>query len=295
MKRGTFGFDVSNDGALMDSPSNVDALRRLWLDRTMVDGNDLGPGDPGDFDHGAWHVACHLVAGGGVRRTVDGRFLWLEVSHLPAGDRYYASVTVKSGPTAKVHPIESAEAGALLAGSTLLGFVEGNSVGRISARGVTDRQDRFNGWQRQDFDQPVVGGEDGGKVWEHWCTVRDIRAQDALAASVLRAYIALVAALGDLFAAAVARGRRDYAHPKQLCALVKAGFTARASATWDATPAAIPDAAERLFLEARPQDALTAVSSLAWDRAPRYYMFSRRIDRWSPSASVERDLRAAGL
>lgn len=295
MKRGTFQFDVSIDGALMDAPSNVDTLRRLWLDRTMVDGNDLGPGNPGDFDRGAWHVACHVVAGGGVRRAVDGRLLWLEISHRPVDDRYYASVTVKAGARAEMHPIETAEGAALLAGSVLLGFVEGNSVGRVSARGVADRQDRFNGWRRQDFDQPVASGQDGGKVWEHWCTVRDIRVQDAIAASVLRAYVTLVAALGDLFAPTVARGRRDYAHPKQLCAFVKAGFTARASATWDTTPTAIPDAAERQFLEAQPQDALTAAETLAWDRAPRYYMFTRRIARWSPAASVERDLRAAGL
>lgn len=291
MTRGTFHFEVTASGDLVDGKANVETLRKLWLDRSMIDGDDLGPGDDGDFDHGAWHVACHLIGAGGARRAADGRVLWLEVSHHSATDRYFASVTAAGSPAAG-HRIDSPEGQALLRGSTLLGFVEGNSVGRISARGVHDSATRFNKWQRQDFNQPVTSAQDGGKVWEHWCTVRDIRPSDALATSVLQAYVSLVAALGDRFLPTVARGRRDYGHPKQLCAMVRTGLTGEASATWDLTPHPIPPAAAPRFLEATPADEAAAAATLAWDQGPRYYMFARRIQSWSPAATVREDLRA---
>lgn len=288
MTRGTFKFDVTPGGDLIDSAANVECLRRMWLDRSMIDGDDLGPGDTGDFDFGAWHSACHLIGGGGVRRAADGRILFLEVSHDKAKDEYFASVTPAGGAT---EHLDSNAGKALLAGSTLLGFVEGNSVGHISARGVDDPPTRFNLWKRQDFDQPVTSDGDGGKVWEHWCTVRDIRPPHAIAASVLRAYVSLVAALGDKFVPTVARGRRDYGHPKQLCAMVKAGLTAEASATWDVKPIRIPDAAERKLLEATPADEAAAVATLDWSHTPCYYMFHRRIGRWSAADKVKQDLR----
>lgn len=294
MKRGTFAFEVGSGPDIVDCPENVAALRRLWLDRTLVAGNDLGPGDAGDFDNGAWHVACHLVAAGGVRRAVDGRPLWLELSHDPEPDEYFASVTADTGGQAGTHRVASAEGMALLRGSTLLGFVEGNSVGRISARGVQDPPDRFNGWTRQRFDRPVGSPEAGGKVWEHWCTVRDIRPPHRIGSSVIQAYAALTAALGDRFVPIVARGRRSYGHPKQLCALVRAGLTSEESATWETKPFAIPPEVETILLEARPADALAAVGRLAWENGPRYYMFPRRIASFSPAEAVRQDLRAFG-
>src|SRR5262245_48218583 len=174
MPRGTFGFDVSTTGELLDSPANTEALRRLWLDRTLVRGGNIGPGNPGDFDDGAWHSSCHLLAGGGVRRGADGSLLWLEISHDAMDDDYFASVTRRNG-TAETVKLDSPAGRALLQRSQLLGFVEGNSTGRISARGVADPGDRFNSWRRQDFDMTVDNERaDGGKVWEHWCTTRNI-------------------------------------------------------------------------------------------------------------------------
>jgi hypothetical protein len=103
--------------------------------------------------------------------------------------------------------------------------------------------------------------------------------------------VSLVTALGDRFCATVARGRRDYGHPEQLCALVYSGFVGRDSATWNATPSPIPAAVEPLFLEAEPERALTAVEQLNWDKPPRYYMFARRIKSWSTAAQVKTDLK----
>lgn len=290
--RGSFQFEVTSDGDLSKSSANVEILRSLWLDRSLVNGDNLGPGDPGDFDHGAWHIACHLLAAGGVRRAADGRLLWLEASYDAPRDEYYASVSMREGATVYTERLDSADGRRLVAGSTLLGFIEGNSVGHISARDARDTADRFNGWRRQQFDNDAVSPEDGGKVWEHWCTTRDIRPSNIIGSSVLVAYVTLVAALGDRFVAAVARGRREYGHPEQLSAMVSGGLASEASATWETDPHALPVPAELLLLEARPAEALSAVERLPWDTAPRYYMFSRRIGRWSDAASARAALNS---
>jgi hypothetical protein len=290
--RGSFQFEVTSDGNLAESSTNVEILRNLWLDCSLVSGDSLGPGDPGDFDHGAWHVACHLLAAGGVRRAADGRLLWLEISYDAPRDEYYASMSTRRDTTVHTERLDSADSRRLVVGSTLLGFVEGNSVGHISARDARDSAVRFNGWRRQQFDQDAVSSEDGGKVWEHWCTTRDIRPSNVIGSSVLRAYVMLAAALGDRFVAAVARGRREYGHPEQLSAMVTAGLVSEASATWETDPYALPPPAELLLLEARPAEALRAIEQLSWNPAPRYYMFSRRVDRWSDAASTRAALNS---
>jgi hypothetical protein len=294
MKRGTYDFEVNSRGYLINSEMNVDILRRLWLDRKMVTGDDLGPGDPGDFDYGAWHVACHVVAAAGVLKIPDGRVLWLEISHDPGKDEYFACVTGEVGGLSKTYHIDSSEGRAILQESKLLGFVEGNSLGHISARGVRDSGNLFLGYKRQEYDQPVNSPEDGGKVWEHWCTVRDIRSSHRIGTSVLRSYVTLVTVLGDLFVPTVARGRRDYGHPKQLCAMIRAGLTSEESARWDTFPFPIPIPTEHLLLESRPQDSLAAVKQLTWTDTPRYYMFQRRILSWNPAAAVKKDLQSFG-
>ena len=238
--RGSLNFQITPTGDLQNSATNVKLLRQLWADRSLVHGEDLGPGDEGDFDHGAWHSSCHLLGAGGVRRAADGRVVWLEVSHDADRDVYFASATVREPTRVRTVPLESAEGRTLLDQSDLLGFVEGNSTGRTSARRTFDAPDRFNLWRRQDFDQPLTAEVEGGKVWEHWCTLREPAPSNRVGLSVLTAYVSLAAALGDKFAASVARGRREYGHPRQLCALVHAGFVDLDSAAWDTTPSAIP-------------------------------------------------------
>ncbi len=289
--RGAFKFQIGANGAILNSATNVNLLRSLWLNRQLISGDDLGPGDPGDFDYGGWHSSCHLIGAGGVRRTTDGRLLWLEVSHNRACDEYFASATVRESTGFQTVSLDSAEGRMLIDKSELLGFVEGNSTGRTSARGVFDPTDRFNLWRRQDFDQPTSSTIEGGKAWEHWCTTRDLRSSCRIGASVLGAYVSLVAALGDLFPATVARGRRDYGHPMQLCALVHAGFVAEASATSEIEPHALPAAAELLFLEAEPAKALLAAEQIDWAGSPRYNMYARKLKSWSAAKSVKADLK----
>jgi hypothetical protein len=108
---------------------------------------------------------------------------------------------------------------------------------------------------------------------------------------VLTAYVSLAAALGDLFAAAVARGRRDYGHPTQLAALVHAGFVSEEAAVWDTTPQVIPVGCEPDLLAAEPARAVAACEAMDWADPPRYYMFKRRIDHWSAADAVRRDLK----
>jgi hypothetical protein len=289
MERGTYKFEVSDDvGDLINNATNVNRLRKLWLDRRLIKGDHLGPGDPGDFDHGAWHVACHLAAACGVRQCADGNLAWLQISHDDRADRYFASVTVLEGGKARTVPTDSAEGRILLQQTRLLGFVEGTSLGRTSARYANDPPNLFNLWRRQDFDQPTNSEEDGGRVWEQWCAQRDIRATHAIGTSVLTAFVALVAALGDLFIPTVARGRKEYGHPEQLRAMIRTGLVDRKSALWDGTPTAISSNAEKILEEADPATSLKAATSFDWSNPPRYHMFTRKIAGWNTPADVKK-------
>src|SRR5215475_13704680 len=133
MYRGKYEFDVDENGNLKNSAYNLEQLRKLWLDRNDIHGDDIGPGDPGDFDNGAWHVACHLAGGCGVKKLADDSLAWLQISHDARVDRYFASVTVLEGRNNRTVPLSSAEGIVLLRNSTLLGFVEGTSLVRVAA------------------------------------------------------------------------------------------------------------------------------------------------------------------
>jgi hypothetical protein len=287
---GTYGFDLQQNGNLVDSPGNLERLRGLFRDGKII-GEKFGPGEPGDFANGSWHILCHLAAGAGVL-TRGGSPLWVGITHKGFADEYEATVSYRVGNGIRAVRLDSAAGQDVLRVSAGLGFVEGSSCGHVLARGVKDSATAFNGWRRQDFDRRVKSREPGGTVWEHWCTTRDLRPSNKTTDSLLRAYLTSVAALGGLFVAAVARGRRSHEHPLQLCALVKAGFLSEAEATWDITPLPIPEAIQKVLYEARPADYVAAAEKLQWPEGekPCYFMFKRGIGFWSPAASVKQDL-----
>ena len=273
LSRGTSGFEVDQSGALLANAHNVNALRELWASRPQA-----LPLGPGVGSTGAWHVSCHVVAAGCARRASNGDLLWLEVSHVAATDRYDATLTRTSNGQSSTLSLDSDAARRLLQDSTLLGFVEGTSEGHISARGVRDTPTQFGGYLRQNYDQPAGSSNQGGRVWEHWCTTRDLEAHQPLSVSLLTAYLELCHAAGDLFGPTVARGRTNYGHPDQLIAMLDAGFADPASARWNTTPQPIERTVELIMHEATPSDALRAVSMLPWSSAqPQYFMYPRRI------------------
>lgn len=289
LTRGTYAFEIDSNRALVDNPANLEKVRSLFRDGDIIRGN-WGPGDDGDFDNGSWHILCHLAGGSGVLNTRSGR-AWCGITHVPTDDTYQASIVHRQSTAAVTTALASTEGAGLANGSDVLGFIEGSSGGHIAARNVNDSLSAFNGWPRQRFDQDVHSDQDGGTVWEHWCTTRDIRASSAIGTSVLKAYLTLVSGLGGRFIAAVARGRREHDHPRQLAALVKAGLLTAEEATWSVMPDPIPRAAQDLLYEARPADTLAAADMLAFQPgAQRYFMFQRRIAAWSNAEDVERDL-----
>jgi len=292
-RRGTYDFDIDSNGNLADSVANLERLRALFRDGRII-ADHWGPGDAGDFDHGAWHILCHLAAGGALLETARGP-AWLGISWDGMRDLYMAVASIQSDDRVENLTLESDEGGALLASARPLAFVEGTSQGHVTARGVQDPPDAFNGCPRQEFDRDVTDPGEGGVVWEHWCTTRDIRPQSVVGTSVLSAFLTLVSVLGGCFVAPVARGRRDHQHPRQLAALIRAGVLTREEALWDTSPLAIPPRAQRLFYEARPICSLEACRwlDLHGDGEVRYFMFARRIRSWSPTEAVARDLRAA--
>src|SRR5205085_6817666 len=112
--RGTHAFQITPEGDLQNTATNVRLLGQLWADRALIRGDDLGPGDPGDFDHGAWHSSCHLLGAGGVLQAADGRILWLEVVHARTRDEYFAAVTLRDSSGYRTVPLDSAEGRTLL-------------------------------------------------------------------------------------------------------------------------------------------------------------------------------------
>jgi hypothetical protein len=291
-KRGLYGFEIQPNGNLADNDANLELLRKLFRDGTIIQGK-FGPGNPGDFDLGSWHIFCHL-AGGSAVLELGGQKLWVGVTHKGFPDAYEASVVSRAGGSVSRVGLGSDAGKAKIAQATLLGFIEGSSAGHVLARNIRDLQGAYNGWPRQDFDQGVWSRKEGGTVWEHWCTTRDLRQTNVPGDTLLRAYLSLVSAFGGRFVAAVARGRRSHEHPFQLCALVKAGLLTADEAAWDCTPLPIPGKVQRLLYEARPEEYLKAAEKLEWPRGanPSYFMFKRCIQQWSPSAAVRTDLAA---
>lgn len=296
MDRGISKFEINGNGHLLFNESNLEKMRKMFLDRKIIDGALLGPGDPGDFDLGAWHVLCHLAGGCAVYRSA-GTFLWVEISHVPFVDLYTATVTVEvCDEPISTFPLTSPEGQALLEKAELVGFIEGSSLGNISAKDMIDSEVKFNKWKRQDFNLNEDSKSDGGRVWEHWCTLRDITPNAKVGLSVLQAYLAMVSFCGGRLVSIVARGRKQYHHPEQLIALVKYGIISKEDALLDLNPKHIPGKEELLIYSADPKKCVQAAKILPWDEHDiSYFMFSRRIDKWNTGNKVKSDLQKAKL
>jgi hypothetical protein len=289
--RGSYDFQIDGNGALVDNAANMEKLRRLFRDATIINGN-FGPGRSGDFDHGSWHILCHLAAGTGVLETRSGR-AWCAITHVSASDTYRATITYRRNDSAVTVPLANGEGAALANGARCAGFIEGSSAGHIFARGADDSPDAFNGWPRQSFDKDASSDATGGTVWELWSATRDIRPSSAIGTSVLNAYLTLLSRLGGRFVAAVARGRRVHNHPAQLVALAEAGLLTTEEAQWDVMPEPISGDAQDLLQEARPPDSLAAAESLPFTAGRQhYFMFQRRIGHWSTREDVQQDFES---
>jgi hypothetical protein len=294
--RGSYSFEVNDSGNIIYSENNIKLLRKLWLDRSIISFEELGPGDPGDFDNGAWHSSCHLVAAGGVCRNTNRKISWLEISYDSQTCLYKPTITFREDNEILTIDMNSSRALENLQNSKIVGFVEGTSGGRISAKGIIDSREMFNNNPRQDYDQEPESTKEGGRVWEHWCTLRDIRDNSQIASSVLSAYVALTSVLGDSFAATVLRGRNEYGHPEQLCAMVQAGFISKESALLEMTPKQIPLNVEAKLKTADPKNAFEGIEMLEWfEEQPSYYMFERKIGSWCTSNYIANEFYNFGL
>jgi hypothetical protein len=280
--RGTYKFEIEANGNIIYNAENLEKLRTLFLDRSIINGELLGPGDPGDFDLGGWHILCHLTAGCAIFRK-SNRTIWVEISHVPLIDKYSATVTVDGGTeTVSTFPLLSEEGQNIMTNAKLIGFVEGSSYGHISAREVCDNAEKFNNNIRQEYDMIETSASEGGRVWEHWVATRNIRMQSSVGTSILNSYLAMLSICGGVFTTLVGKGRIDYHHPEQLKALAKSGLISYDDMSVDITPKPIPRKAELLIYTANPNKCVEAVKSFSWDEISiSYFMFERKIDRWN--------------
>lgn len=294
--RGSYHFEINNSGDIVYSVNNTELIRKLWLDRDIISFDELGPGDPGDFDYGAWHSSCHLVAAGGVCMDTNGNLSLLEIAYNHETGIYLPILILREGSEILTIDLNSSHAQKYLLNSKTVGFVEGTSEGRISARGIVDSSELFNNNPRQDYDQEPGSLKEGGRVWEHWCTLRDIRDSSQITSSVLSAYVSLTSMLDDKFPATVLRGRKEYGHPIQLCAMVQAGFISKKSALINLTPKQIPLNVGMKFKTANPKEELEGIELLEWSgNELSYYMYARKIDSWCNSNFTANQLIDFGL
>src|SRR5262249_9463560 len=148
--RGTYAFGIDPLGNIVDSVENLERLRAVFRDERLINGR-WGPGDPGDFDHGSWHLLCHLAAAGALVSTSEGR-VWLGIGWNAVRGLYEATASLVTSDGLRQLPIATRETRRFLSEARQLAFVEGTSQGHITARGVKDPLDAFNGCPRQMFD-----------------------------------------------------------------------------------------------------------------------------------------------
>lgn len=283
-RQGEYGFEVDGRGHLTDTEENFDRARKMFLDWSLI----LWHGGPGtvEGDGGSWHVLCHLAGAAGVFQDEEGRPGWAGITFDAASNAYVATFSFDEGNRVETLPIASEKANRAMTRFTCQGYIEGASRGHILDRNARDAGDRNRVDRRQDYDMPIGSNDNGGPVWEHWCTSRDIVSPKSLGSGMLREYLRLVSVLGGRFPGVVARGRiePEYSHLMHLRGMVRAGFLTLADVQWDTTPLKISSAAEKSLNEARPADFVKAARTTLKEsgKGPRYHMFSRRIASFVP-------------
>lgn len=290
--RGAYKFVIDSNGRIKFNVENLEKLRSLFLDKSTINGELLGPGEPGDFDSGGWHILCHLTAGCAVFRK-SNRTIWVEISHVPLIDKYTATITVDGGEEpVSTFPLLSDEGNDIMMNAELIGFVEGSSYGHISAREVRDKADNFNNNNRQEYDMEETSKKEGGRVWEHWVATRNINPHSSVGTSILASYLAMLTICGGVFTATIGRGRMDYHHPEQLRAIVEAGLITIDEALVDITPKPIPKVSETMIYSANPIICVNSIRNFPWDKNNiSYFMFERKINRWSKNIVLKKVLK----
>jgi len=286
--RGEYGFTIDSQEHLLCNEDNYQKAQRMFLDWNIINGQG-GPGtDPND--KGSWHILCHLAGASALFESPKKLPGWVGITYNEVGNSYAATFSYYQGEKVRIAALDSDEARKAMASYVLRGYIEGASRGHILNRKANDPGDSTKVDRRQDYDQQVDSTKDGGPVWEHWTTTRDILTVDSLGTSLLMSYLRLVALLGGRYCGTVARGRfdREYCHVIQLCSLVEAGFIAPQDALWEVEPVTIPQEVQVVFHEANPEAFLQGATMLL-DIAKaqeNYYMYERRIDNFVAASSL---------
>lgn len=278
-------YDFQRDGAgrLVENDHNLMQLRHLLCDWDII-GGDGGEGTARD-DGGTWHGACHLLAAGIIAEHADKGMAWFEIAWDKRSSSYLPVAVLRRGNSIEVHNVIG-QAAEWAKATRTLAYVEGNSCGEISNKCATDPGNSDHVDRRQDYHRfPLDFTGEGGKVWEHWCTTRNIREDTAPGVQAIRAYLTLLCIGGTAFAAMVLRGRPFYGHPAQLAACLRAGLVTEGDASWSGAPEPIPADAQLLFHYSDPVLSHAACTRLPLSREvePQYFMFQRGINLWQPA------------
>ncbi len=275
----SYGFQRDPHGRLLETETNLQEMRRLFLDWDII--HDDGGEGTKRGDGGAWHGACHLVAAGILGVHKNGGPAWFEVGWDQKRGRYDALVVIEDGAGVQIENI-TGRGQSWVDDVRIVAYVEGNSCGAISNKGAVDPGDSDVRDRRQDYNRfPLDFEGNGGKVWEHWCTTRNIRSFGGIGEQVLRAYLTLLAVGGTEYAATVLRGRPYCGHPAQLKACIESGLVTEEDASWPGSPEPIPARAQILFQYSDPLLSFAACRLLSLgDQGRRYFMFQRCIHMW---------------
>lgn len=274
-----YNFQRDAQGRLLETGKNLQEMQKLFLDWDIIEGDGGEGTKPGDG--GAWHGVCHLVAAGAVGLQKSGDLVWFEVGWNQDKSQYRTLAVRQDDQSFHIEDITGC--GASWADRVrIVAYVEGNSCGAISHKEAKDRGNSDRDDRRQDYNRyPLDFESNGGKVWEHWCTTRDIKSVKGLGCQVLRAYLTLLAVAGAELAATALRGRPYCGHPKQLKACVKAGLATERDASWLGLPEPMPVNAQILFQYSDPLTSLAACQRLPTAKGKKkYFMFQRCIHLW---------------